>query len=49
LKGYLVRCGKNEIDIAQQRFVGPCPHRDKDYITFDPTFGRFTLLEPVSH
>jgi len=20
-------------------FVGPCPHRDRDSLTFDPTFG----------
>jgi len=30
-------------------FIGPCPHRDRDYIALDPTFGSFTLLEPVSH
>jgi len=27
-------------------FVGPCPHRT---MALDPTFGRFTLLNSVSH
>jgi hypothetical protein len=30
-------------------FAEPCSHRNKGTIALDPTFGSFTLLEPVSH
>jgi hypothetical protein len=29
--------------------IGVCPHRDRDYLALDPSFGSFTLLKPVSH
>jgi hypothetical protein len=29
--------------------LGPAPHTGTGTIAFDPTFGSFTLFEPVSH